>query len=138
MTNPILYYFVDSNLFLQCRPLEELDWAPWATFEEVRLIVSKPVLREIDNRKNKGHDRAGRRARATTTIFRQIQSDKRRLVRSNDPRVVLCVEPQHQYSKDLKDQLNYDERDDQLVGRRSQIDQLGGPSVRQFGNVIRN
>ena len=116
MTNPILYYFVDSNLFLQCRPLEDLDWAPWATFAEVRLIVSKPVLREIDNRKNKGHDRAGRRARATTTIFRQIQSDKRRLVHSNDPRVVLCVEPQHQYSKDLKGQLNYDERDDQLVG----------------------
>ena len=25
-----------------------------------------------------------------------------------------------------------------LLGRRSQIDQLGGPSVRQFGNVIRN
>ena len=25
-----------------------------------------------------------------------------------------------------------------LIGRRSQIDQLGGPSVRQFGNVIRN
>ena len=27
---------------------------------------------------------------------------------------------------------------DQIEGRRSQIDQLGGPSVRQFGNVIRN
>ena len=26
----------------------------------------------------------------------------------------------------------------ETIGRRSQIDQLGGPSVRQFGNVIRN
>ena len=116
MTNPILYYFVDSNLFLQCRPLEELDWAPWATFEEVRLIVSKPVLREIDNRKNKGHDRAGKRARLTTSMFRQMLPDGSRLVHCSNPRVVLCVESHHQYSKDLEEQLNYQERDDQLIG----------------------
>ena len=116
MNNSILYYFVDTNLFLQCRPLEQLDWSPWETFEEVRLIVSKPVLREIDNRKNKGNDRAGRRARDTTSMFRQIRTDGERVVHFSNPRVVLCVESQHQYSKDLKDQLNYDERDDQLVG----------------------
>lgn len=51
MIDSILYYFVDTNLFLQCRPLEQLDWSPWKNFEEVRLIVSKPVLREIDYRK---------------------------------------------------------------------------------------
>lgn len=116
LTNSILYYFVDTNLFLQCRPLEQLDWSPWEPFEEVRLIVSKPVLREIDNRKNKGNDRAGRRARDTASMFRQILTDGDRVVHCSNPRVVLCVESQHQYSKNLKDQLNYDERDDQLVG----------------------
>ncbi len=44
MADSILYFFVDTNLFLQCRPLEQLDWSPWDSFEEVRLIVSKPVL----------------------------------------------------------------------------------------------
>lgn len=96
--------------------MEELDWARWAAFDEIRLIVSKPVLREIDYRKNKGGDRVGKRARATTTILRQILSDVDMIVRPSNPRVVLCVEPQEQYSKDLEDQLNYEERDDQLIG----------------------
>ena len=56
MADSILYFFVDTNLFLQCRQLEQLDWSPWDSFEEVRLIVSKAVLREIDYRKNKGSD----------------------------------------------------------------------------------
>ena len=116
MSDSILYLFVDTNLFLQCRPLEELDWARWAAFQEIRLIVSNPVLREIDYHKNKGGGRAGKRARATTTILRQILSDGDVIVRPSDPLVVLCVEPQQQYSKDLEGQLNYEERDDQLIG----------------------
>lgn len=116
MTDSTLYYFVDTNLFLQCRPLEQLDWSAWESFEEVRLIVSKPVLREIDHRKNRGNDRAGRRARDTTSMIRKMLTCGERVVHCSNPRVVLCVESQHQYCEDLKDQLNYDERDDQLVG----------------------
>ena len=115
MTNSILYYFVDTNLFLQCRPLEQLDWSPWKNFEEVRLIVSKPVLREIDYRKNKGNDRAGKRARAASAMFRQIPNDKHMVVHPSNPRVILSVELHHQYSKDV-DFLDYQERDDQLIG----------------------
>lgn len=29
MTDSILYYFVDTNLFLQCRLLEQFDWLSW-------------------------------------------------------------------------------------------------------------
>ena len=101
MANSILYYFVDTNLFLQCRPLKQLDWSPWGTFDEVRLIVSKPILRELDYRKNKGNDRAGQRARAASAMLRQTLSDKHMIVRPSNPRVVLCVELDHQYSKDL-------------------------------------
>ena len=116
MTSSILYYFADTNLFLQCRPLEQLDWSPWDTFEEVRLIVSKPVLREIDYRKNKGNDRAGKRARAASAMLRQIRNETHTVVRPSNPRVVLSVESNHQYSKDLEDRLDYQERDDQLIG----------------------
>ena len=112
----VLYLFVDTNLFVQCFPLEQLDWSRRNSFDEVRLIVSKPVLREIDNHKNKGNDRIGKRARATTTMFRRTLTDGSRVVNCTNPRVVLCVESHHQYSQELKDQLNYHERDDQLIG----------------------
>ena len=111
-----VYYFVDSNLFLQCRPLEQLDWTPWNAFEEVRLIVSSPVLREIDYRKNKGSDRVGTRARATSAMFREMLQEGHKVVRASSPRVVLSIEPQHTYSRDLEERLNYQARDDQLVG----------------------
>ena len=116
MTTSILYYFVDTNLFIQCCPLEQLDWSPWDTFEEVRLIVSSPVLREIDFRKNKGNDRAGRPARDTSAMFREMLNEGYKLVHTGSPRVALSIEPHHRYSKDLEDRLNYQERDDQLVG----------------------
>ena len=48
VTTSTLYYFVDTNLFIQCYALEELEWSPWHKFEKVPLIVSSPVLREID------------------------------------------------------------------------------------------
>ena len=116
MSTSTVIYFVDSNLFLQCRPLEQLDWSPWDHFEEVRLIVSSPVLREIDYRKNKGNDRVGKRARATSAMFRKMLNDGQRVVCPENPRVLLCIEPQHTYSPELEHRLNYQERDDQLVG----------------------
>ena len=116
MSGSVVYLFVDTNLLLQCRSLEELDWSTWNKFDEVRLIVSKPVQREIDYRKNKGNDRVGKRARAANTMFRKMLNDRDKVVRDSDPCVKLSVEPQHQYSKKLEDRLNYQERDDQLIG----------------------
>ena len=34
MTKQTLYLFPDTNLFIQCRPLEQLDWSEWEEFEE--------------------------------------------------------------------------------------------------------
>ena len=116
MNVSILYYFVDTNLFFQCRSLEQLDWSPWNMFDEVRLIVSNPVLREIDYRKNKSNDRVGKRARNTSAMFREIRSTGEKLVHASSPRVFLSIEPHHTYSQSLAGQLNYQERDDQLVG----------------------
>ena len=116
MSTSTVSYFVDTNLFLQCHPLEQLDWTPWNACEEVRLIVSSPVLREVDYRKNKGNDRAANRARATSAMFRKMLIDGHKVVRAGNPRVVLSIEPQHAYRPELEQRLNYQERDDQLVG----------------------
>ena len=116
MSTSTVSYIVDTNLFLQCHPLEQLDWTPWDSFEEVRLIVTRPVLREVDYRKNKGNDRISRRARATSAMFRRMLTDEHKVFRAKKPRVVLCIELQHTHSPELEQQLNYQERDDQLVG----------------------
>ena len=116
VTSSIVSYFVDTNLFLQCRPLEELDWSSWTGFDEVRLIVSSPVLREIDYRKSKGNDRVAKRARATSARFRKMLAVGQAPVHAANPRVVLSIEPQHTPSPELEQRLNYRERDDQLVG----------------------
>ena len=63
MTTSTLYFFVDTNLFIHCHAPEQLDWSPWQEFEEVRLIVSSPVMHEIDRLKTRG-GRVGKRARA--------------------------------------------------------------------------
>ena len=115
MSGSVVYLFVDTNLLVQCRPLEELDWSAWNEFDEVRLIVSKPVQREIDYQKNKG-GRVGRRARAVNSMFREMLKDGDKVVHDSGPCVKLSVEPQHQYSRKLEDRLNYQERDDQLIG----------------------
>ena len=116
MSKSVVYLFPDTNLLLQCRPLEKLDWSTWNAFDEVRLIVSAPVLREIDYRKNKGNDRVGKRARDASAMFRKILDDEYKLVRDSGPCVKLFVEPQHRHSEELKERLDYQERDDQLIG----------------------
>lgn len=110
------HLFVDTNFFLQCYPPEELDWTHWERFDEVRVIVSKPVLREIDYRKNKGNDRAAKRARSTTARFRRMRRDGQETVRAESPCVTLSIEVHHERSPDFEDRLDYSERDDQLIG----------------------
>lgn len=110
------HLFVDTNFFLQCYPPEELDWTHWERFDEVRVIVSKPVLREIDYRKNKGNDRAAKRARSATARFRRMRKDGEETVRAESPSVTLSIEVHHERSPDFEDRLDYSERDDQLIG----------------------
>ena len=114
----ILYLFADTNLFIQCRALAELDWSAWASFDEVHVIVSRPVQREIDYRKNKGSDRVGDRSRATNKMFREIiQSDKdHRVIRDAGPCVRLYIKAEYNPDPDLAGRLEYDERDDQIIG----------------------
>ena len=110
------HLFVDTNFLLQCRPPTDLDWSPWKNFTEVRLIVSKPVLREIDSLKNRGKERRSRRARSASANFRKILRTGPETLHATAPLVSLRVEPHHSPSQELEDQLDYNERDDQLVG----------------------
>lgn len=50
--------FPDTNLFVQCRALEQLDWTIFSAFDDVRLLVTRPVQAEIDAQKGSGSGRS--------------------------------------------------------------------------------
>ena len=114
-----LYLFPDTNLFIQCRALKELDWSHWSDFSEIHLIVSRPVQREIDSQKNRGNDRIGRRALKAYKLFRRIllKSDHDYLlVHEAVPQVKLFLAGPGKPSSELMDVLDYTKADDELVG----------------------
>ena len=92
----ILYLFPDTNFFIQCKALQELDWSKWKEFSEVHLIVCRPVQREIDDQKTRGkNSRVGKRARKTfSTLFRPITIGEKQfqLIRQAEPKVRLFLE----------------------------------------------
>ncbi len=113
-----LYLFADTNLFIQCRPLEELDWSPWPEFSEVHLIVSRPVQREIDNQKNRGKDRVGKRSRKAYGLFRKMILSKQdhQLIRQAGPEVKLFLAEAGVPSAAWADRLDYSKPDDEIIG----------------------
>lgn len=115
-----LYLFIDTNLFIQCRDLRELDWSEWKDFPEVHLIVCLPVQREIDKQKARGkNDRVGRRARKTyLSLFRPIATDEKKyeLIKEADPRVKLFLESPSRPDPELSDRLDYNDPDDEIIG----------------------
>ena len=118
MTQHILHLFPDTNVFIQCKPLKELDWSKWGDFSEVHLLVSRPVQREIDDQKNRGNNRVASRARLTYSLFREIIDGCQGfgLVRDSMPIVKLFLQGPSQPSLELENILDYGKPDDQLVG----------------------
>ncbi len=133
MDSRILYLFPDTNLFVQCRPLHELGWMAWKEFDEIHLIVTRPVQSEIDHQKNRGGDRLGRRARVASSLLREIilAESGHKVVRDEAPRVKLFILPELKPSPDLSDRLDYQAPDDRLVGTAHAFSQKNpGASVR--------
>ena len=123
MIEHILYLFPDTNVFIQCRPLNHLDWSDWKEFSEVHLLVSRPVRREIDNQKSRGNDRVANKARTTYTLFRKIidSTQTYELVNSSSPTVKLFLQAPSRPSPELQDMLDYDKPDDEIVGLFAQV-----------------
>ena len=118
MGDNILYLFPDTNVFIQCKPLHQVEWNEWKEFSEVHLMVSRPVQREIDNQKTRGNDRVGTKARSTYTLFRRIIDSTQgfEMINNSSPTVKLFLEALSRPSPELQDTLNYDKTDDEIVG----------------------
>lgn len=113
-----LHLIADTNLFIQCHDLGELDWSRLGEFDEIRLIVCRPVQREIDRQKKRGNDRIGKRARKTHSMFRKVMvgGGDCKLIREADPLVRLLIDPSCLPNPEFEGRLDYGETDDQIVG----------------------
>ena len=118
MAEGTVYLFPDTNVFIQCKPLEQLDWSEWQDFSEIHLLASRPVQREIDDQKIRGNSRVARKARTTYQMFRKIIDGRQEyeLIKCSTPVVKLYLEGPSRPSPELEDTLDYSNPDDQIVG----------------------
>ena len=113
-----LHLFPDTNLFVQCFPIAEIDWSPWAEIDEVRLIICRPVQRELDRQKGRGSDRLGKRARKVHSTLRRmiVNGQDNTTIQDTTPRVKLVLAPSCMPDPELSTILDYNHFDDCLVG----------------------
>lgn len=113
----MLYVFPDTNLFIQCKPLGQLDWARFGA-DRVELIVTRPMIAEIDSHKGKGNGRLAKRARLTSSMFGEALNPSPGFVQvaSGSLDVRLSVKAMLKTDPSLAEELSYEERDHQLVG----------------------
>lgn len=90
------FFFVDSNLFLQCRPLAQLDWDRLAGAEEVTLLIPSAVLAELDNHKSDGNNRRAQRARGALKFLESLleSPDESVVIRDRPARVIARFAPE--------------------------------------------
>lgn len=58
----VLHVFADTNVFLQCKKLEELDWSVLGAYDRINVLVTHPVIREVDSLKKAGNERRAARS----------------------------------------------------------------------------
>jgi hypothetical protein len=64
---PLVYCVLDTSIFMECKPIDQIDWPTHFNAKEVCLLVTSPVLDELDKHKEE-HSRKGKRERAQRVI----------------------------------------------------------------------
>ena len=66
-------YFLDSNIFLQCKELKTLPWEDlFDNNQELLLLIPRGAIKEIDNFKSQGNGRRSKKARTASTYIRSL------------------------------------------------------------------
>lgn len=113
-----LFLFPDTNIFLQCKPLVDIDFSEISDCDEIGIIISRPVQQEIDRQKGKGTSRLSKKAKKAATLFSIVleSPDMTLVIKENSPRVLLTMDLRLRPAEELADQLDYQEADDRFVG----------------------
>lgn len=104
-------------MFLQCRPLADVSWESFGTWDRIDVLIVRPVQIEIDAFKGKGNSRQAAKARKTSSVIRELikAPDCCKEVRKS-PAVRVCFRNSLRRDEAAAGVLDYNERDDQLVG----------------------
>jgi hypothetical protein len=110
---------VDTNLFHECLVLDQQNF-PWSgigDFDEIELIVTSPVQRELDGHKKDNRSRIKKRAILAVSWFREMltSSQDHKVLREAHPRVTLRLDATSA-STNHSDVLDYNIPDDRIVG----------------------
>jgi hypothetical protein len=123
----------DTNLFFECKSLDQLPWSELGC-DPVVILLTKPVLDEIDK-----HKKANGRTRARALeIFGQVRgmltsAAQEVEIRSSSPKVVLRRMTNVKPDPAFKDDLDYTKTDERLVGIVSALNaQASASNVKLF------
>jgi len=121
-------YVPDSNVFLQCRPLEGLDWAGVTADTAVELKLVAQVYRELDRLKQGGNARRSKRARRWVERLRPIAlGDTDEVVlRESGPRLSLRLAPRLAPGALAGHALDLDVADERIVAEALAYAQASG------------
>lgn len=111
-----VHLVADTNLFFECKALDQLPWQDLG-FDTVVILLTKPVLDEIDKHKKA----TGRTRSRALEIFGQVRSmltasTEELEIRASAPRVLLRRSTRAKPDDALKDELDYSKTDERLVG----------------------
>lgn len=115
----ILQVFIDTNLLLQCRKLDQLPWHELFDSEVVSILVPRVVRKEIDHLKGDGKGRRSTRAREVSSLFREVLRSKSQalVLKPESPRVTIDFFRYRALTEDLPANtlLNSSRSDDAIV-----------------------
>lgn len=129
----MLILVADTNLFFECKPLDELPWHELGS-DQVVVLLTKPVLDEIDKHK-KGSGRTRDRALKVFSRVRQMldSSTEEYEVKVSSPKVVLRLASSERADPALSNDLDYSKNDERLIGIAATIAaKEAGHGVRLF------
>lgn len=132
-----VHLIADTNLFFEFKTLEELPWQELG-YETVVIVLTKPVLDEIDkHKKSTGRTRA-RALEIFSRIRGMLTAGTQEIdIRSAAPRVVLRKMASALADQSLVDHLDYAKSDERLIGIVSTLNaQAAGYDVKLFTDDV--
>jgi len=112
-----LFVFPDTNVFVQCKQLQALSWSDLGPYENIILMVTRPVIAEVDRQKA-GSGKLARRARLANGLFAKFLLEDHVSIKTqgDGPSVVVSLGQDLEPSAELNGDMNYSHVDDLLVG----------------------
>lgn len=109
------YIFIDTNLLLECKSLKMIDWSILFSKGEFVLLISLPVIEEIDKKKTSGKERVNRKARQWNSILKPNYEEE---VYTDDTlNVKICIAPlpDRKLLEDQSGKLNLSKIDHEIL-----------------------